>query len=51
MLPAHRKAHRFIWIVLAVLLPLILASAAVLKPSPLMRDAVKIEAGGGAAKR
>lgn len=43
MLPAHRNAHRRIWLALVFLLPALLIAAAVLKPVPLEKDAVVIK--------
>ena len=51
MLPTHRKAHFRVWTLLAIVLPLILIGAAVLKPVPLAKDAIKLDNTGAAAKK
>lgn len=51
MLPGHRKAHLRIWTLLAIVLPLLLVAAAILKPVPLEKDPVRIDQAGGAAKK
>ncbi len=49
MLPSHRKAHMRLWTVLAIAVPLILIVAALVKPVPLAKDPVRIDAAKGAA--
>jgi hypothetical protein len=49
MLPSHRNAHLRIWTILAILLPLVLLTAALLKPVALEKDPVRLDTPGAAA--
>lgn len=43
MLRAHRRSHGIVWKVLALVLPLVLLAAVVLRPVPLEREPQRID--------
>ena len=50
MLRAHRRAHRLVWTIAALAIPLILLAGWLSRPSTRQPDPVRIDAGGAPAR-